>query len=110
MPARSPYLFEFPRRVEKGGEREGVDLFAPPTDPHLAPPEPPPAKGLFPASHPSGHGLSKEGKVRQRERQEEPDSLTEATADAASVTHSDARTRIHSRQLMQKKQRWGVCI
>lgn len=50
--------------MEKGGEREDVDLFVPPTDPHLAPPEPPPAKGLFPASHPSGHGLSKEGKVR----------------------------------------------
>lgn len=109
VPARSLHLFEFPRRMEKGGEREDADPFVPPTDPHLAPLEPPPAKGLFPANHPSGHGLSREGKVRQRERQEEPDSLTKPSADAASVTHSDARTRSHSRQLMQKS-KGGVCV
>lgn len=55
-----------------------------PPDAHLAPLEPPPAEGLFPANHPSRHGLNEEGKVRlpQRERQEEPDSLTKSTADA----------------------------
>lgn len=68
------------------GQREDIDLSVAPPDAHLAPLEPPAAEGLFPANHPSRHGLSEEGKVRlpQREGQEEPDSLTKSTVSPAS--------------------------